>query len=992
MLIERLEFIGFGNLTGQRVDFRKDKLNVLVENNEYGKSTIAEAIWAILYDYPPERYEGANKSIVTAKKPLSGAAFKGLIDVEVGDRRLRLIRDFSERRLQILDLSKDLARAEADVTAEFMKDITPEELGLKLTGLGRDLFRSTCMVGQRELDRDPFGADRNLSSLLLNIADSAGAATTAFAAINALEETLNAFPFNGSTYKMDDLVSGLARGRDLLVERIKQLESEKAGVARDIDRLAELEDRLDKKTKDVNAEEYFQLCFEAAELDSRLMKAQERKARVEELRNQTGELQYYENFPIHRVRQIDELWTKRQARIGDLNRLQAEMENRRIESQTRDLEFRERAEGLAEFTAADAQALTSLGRTLQQVSADIEEARNKREREYQRVRGSGVDFSGIGGVRKSLLTLEAKELDDAHAFHDMILAAKDRVVECERGAERARTILTEIRTNRDNLLKTLSRGTMLTGGGAVLCALVILILMVAVHSSVSSPLIVAFGTIAVILVMGAVACMSMIPHVKQRHRAEDEEVARIEDHKQSAAAADMQAKIRNLEARMEELARKAGVKSGQDLVKCIQEYATSAAQLKDLDLLEQMVASREAHAQSLAAEVKGYFQKAGRHIDNVTARSALELADAVNRYLDDARRAQSSSELLDHRFSELRFLEDEIRDLDALLFDHFSKADLKFENIEQGYQLLGEAVTQYRRWEAAAIELNRFEQDTTSDMTPDELPKIIERLENKRRDIWGRMQQLIVANPEIVTTMAPINDNMISSLGKEMSDLRASLDELRRQRDEVQVQVRVATKNYDDYYLKSLEELEVLEKDLDYVTQSKIALTLARDTFVRLAEETHAAWAKKLTEISREMLKSLGTEYESLEFDTELRLTVRRRGQRDLLNDWQMLNQLSGGTREQVHCLARMAVVRFLSKNYRLPIVMDEPFSEFDDERFLKIMRFLINNMLSQNQIIIFSCHQQRHDWMVEQLTSAEAQLIGFCRLESLKADAVARR
>ena len=52
MLIESVEFLGFGSIVGERVHFDKDRLNLIIEPNQHGKSTMAEAIWAILYGFP----------------------------------------------------------------------------------------------------------------------------------------------------------------------------------------------------------------------------------------------------------------------------------------------------------------------------------------------------------------------------------------------------------------------------------------------------------------------------------------------------------------------------------------------------------------------------------------------------------------------------------------------------------------------------------------------------------------------------------------------------------------------------------------------------------------------------------------------------------------------------------------------------------------------------------------------------------------------------
>ena len=175
-----------------------------------------------------------------------------------------------------------------------------------------------------------------------------------------------------------------------------------------------------------------------------------------------------------------------------------------------------------------------------------------------------------------------------------------------------------------------------------------------------------------------------------------------------------------------------------------------------------------------------------------------------------------------------------------------------------------------------------------------------------------------------------------------------------------------------------------LDQAIERVKRAKTALELARDTFQRLSEETHSNWSSRLNEISREMLQSLNTDFESMHFDPDLRLTARRKGQSEALQPANINSQSSGGTREQLHWLARMAVARYLAEQTALPIILDEPFSESDDERFLSMMRFLIDGMVGQHQVILFSCHQRRHQWLLDQLTEQQRSRMKQCRLEPI--------
>src|SRR5262249_33198375 len=135
-------------------------------------------------------------------------------------------------------------------------------------------------------------------------------------------------------------------------------------------------------------------------------------------------------------------------------------------------------------------------------------------------------------------------------------------------------------------------------------------------------------------------------------------------------------------------------------------------------------------------------------------------------------------------------------------------------------------IDSFRRWEAARDELTLIESETTSDMVPDELPKMIERLEGKRSDVWERMQEIIIRNPEIALMKPPVQDSMVSSIGREITSMKAALDDMRHEREGLAMQIRAATKNYDSFYLKTMEELETLDRDLETLTQTQASIRL----------------------------------------------------------------------------------------------------------------------------------------------------------------------
>jgi hypothetical protein len=71
------------------------------------------------------------------------------------------------------------------------------------------------------------------------------------------------------------------------------------------------------------------------------------------------------------------------------------------------------------------------------------------------------------------------------------------------------------------------------------------------------------------------------------------------------------------------------------------------------------------------------------------------------------------------------------------------------------------------------------------------------------------------------------------------------------------------------------------------------------------------------------------------------------------------VEQLSGGTREQLFLAIRFALAReFADRGIELPMVMDDLFVNFDEERTDAALDCLLELARSGQQILFFTCHQ----------------------------------
>ena len=159
------------------------------------------------------------------------------------------------------------------------------------------------------------------------------------------------------------------------------------------------------------------------------------------------------------------------------------------------------------------------------------------------------------------------------------------------------------------------------------------------------------------------------------------------------------------------------------------------------------------------------------------------------------------------------------------------------------------------------------------------------------------------------------------------------------------------------------EDLGEAEAALDAARGKAARLQRTADGFKRLADEVDraydAAQVRFLAPVVEEARPYLGAIRPGTEIrmNPDLRLDgVVRRGTEE------SFGSLSGGTREQLSVIVRIALARVLARDAQsdpLPLVLDDTMGWTDDARFLHMTRILCN-AAAQFQIIVLTCHPER--------------------------------
>ncbi|MFP4501719.1 MAG: AAA family ATPase [Candidatus Hydrogenedentota bacterium] len=192
-------------------------------------------------------------------------------------------------------------------------------------------------------------------------------------------------------------------------------------------------------------------------------------------------------------------------------------------------------------------------------------------------------------------------------------------------------------------------------------------------------------------------------------------------------------------------------------------------------------------------------------------------------------------------------------------------------------------------------------------------------------------------------------DSSRARLDAEAEDIAARERRLQRRISEIVTAVRP---------LHEVEEEQALcAAEVQYYTRERDAAAYAMALIEEIARDKHARIAPRLAAIASDHLREItGGAYSQIRIGRDFRIQVCvPDGQRVLEAPEK---SLSKGTIDQVYLALRLALVESVSRGQEsVPMLLDDPFANYDDERLERTMR-LIARIAGRHQVIIFTCRQ----------------------------------
>jgi len=152
------------------------------------------------------------------------------------------------------------------------------------------------------------------------------------------------------------------------------------------------------------------------------------------------------------------------------------------------------------------------------------------------------------------------------------------------------------------------------------------------------------------------------------------------------------------------------------------------------------------------------------------------------------------------------------------------------------------------------------------------------------------------------------------------------------------------------------EEIEALKAEEARLLKMRTALNIALDVLRESAEEIRENFSPALNMKMSRIIKDITLcRYEDLRVDDSLTLKAKVPETGDIVS----APNLSGGTVDQMYLAMRIASAQLIEKDgEKLPLFLDEVFTQYDNRRLEEVYRFLCN-LSAERQIVLFTCRSE---------------------------------
>jgi uncharacterized protein YhaN len=225
--------------------------------------------------------------------------------------------------------------------------------------------------------------------------------------------------------------------------------------------------------------------------------------------------------------------------------------------------------------------------------------------------------------------------------------------------------------------------------------------------------------------------------------------------------------------------------------------------------------------------------------------------------------------------------------------------------------------------------------------------------------IMTYLQYFIRAEELTAETMQRLTEELRlrkqESLGRQ-SELNEGYEACRLQIEKLRWEITSMETNEDEL-LNNQRQYEQLKCKQEENGVELEAIKLALTSIGELSTQIHDNFGCQLNDAVSEVIRKItGQRYNDLKIDEKLDIKVGWNG------NYVLLERLSAGTIDQVYFALRLAVADLLLGKDEVPLIFDDSFALYDDNR----VKAALNEIANRKQSILFTCHKREQKLLEE--------------------------
>ncbi|GIM29181.1 hypothetical protein CPJCM30710_18470 [Clostridium polyendosporum] len=915
MKIKSIRVKSFGKLKDTEIYF-KEGINIVYGANESGKSTLQSFIKASLYGLNSKRSKDIKTNDRMKFLSLKSGKGEGELHIEYDGRGYIIKRKFGTTK------KEDEVKVLDEITGEEIKDFIFDDIGKKFLEINATSFENTLFIKQLGGGVTSSKYDEVMHKITnaFQSGDENVSFQRALLSLEGLKKQLTTQRKNG---KLDNLKIRLHNLTEERMEALRisedNIESERA--------LIDLKEHRTFLQKEIKRLELYKkylkkikLKQEYKEITDYLKKSQELKKKQEEvdcsLRTEQGIINF--DFVDNIQEEISVFFSLMDV-YGERKKEEEQLLEKLSEKEKVFLafgpfnSFEEDMEQKIMKISMENDIVEEKLKTLSQIKQEIEQLHKELE--------DKKDFLGQGAL-----------IDEFREEIDILLSEyEDKLKELKFRVEIESILSYDVESEKYKLKNKLANNELIT----LSCgALIIILSALGIFKIVALPvtlILLIFSTIA--LLFSIKDRMNYIFFLKKIE----------EDSMKLKGLQLLQDNIHEIEVKLTNYFNRVRVENYRDFIMLIKKYDRFKG---EIEFLKDKIRDRE--------------NKKNLMNENELIKVCNENQRAINRILTltDC----NSIEHFIEKLKEYKKIKEECKELEFRYKALKSSVDYLGTDIEGKKELI------YERLKVINLEHLSLEN------IPEELQVIKSKIK-QREEIEGNLRNVeetykILLKDRDLDLISHeleeiINENLEYSYENE-EDIERELKEKNEERLECEKRIKDVEHSIKNKFL-GRRKLYVIEEDLEQVRteikeneQILMALNIAQETMNEAFKEIQKSFGPLLNKKVAEHLQALtDMRYNEVKVSESYEVRVTDQEGHNLLH----VDYLSNGAWDQVYLSLRLALIDLIFSDKMVPIILDDAFVQYDDERIKRVLEELYK--ISKNkQIIIFSCQKREMEFL----------------------------